>query len=95
MSKRHPSQGASDGAVRRREAGRAQAQSNFGQLAPCVGEQLLTSEGSLVMKVFQVNELGRFYRSTRAKFAELKRAELDSTRKTSNELYLGGSGFKN
>lgn len=55
---------------------------------------LLKQGGAFVCKVFKSNETEEFYRSTRKYFSKLIRTELKSTRKTSNEFYLVGFGFK-
>jgi 23S rRNA (uridine2552-2'-O)-methyltransferase len=64
------------------------------ELAVWVAQQLLKPGGTLVMKVFKGNETEQFYRATRGAFEKLHRVELDSTRRSSNEFYLVGQGFK-
>lgn len=56
--------------------------------------RLLKPGGAFVCKVFKGNETELFYRSARPAFDKLIRSELDSTRKTSNEFYILGVGFK-
>jgi len=47
-----------------------------------------------VIKVFKGNETEDFIKNNRKFFQKFIRAELDSTRKTSNEFYIVGQGFK-
>lgn len=56
--------------------------------------RLLKPGGAFVCKVFKGNETELFYRSARPHFDKLQRTELDATRKTSNEFYILGVGFK-
>ncbi len=64
------------------------------ELARYVAQQALTVGGGLVIKVFKSNETEIFVKETRPLFNTIKREELDSTRKTSNEFYLVCLGFK-
>jgi len=64
------------------------------ELAVWVAQQVLKPGGTLVMKVFKGNETDQFHRANRTLFEKLNRIELESTRKTSNEFYLVGQGFK-
>lgn len=64
------------------------------ELALWVAERSLRQGGNFVSKVFKSNEAQEFYKAVRLKFEEVKRCELDSTRKTSNEFYIVGLGFK-
>ena len=64
------------------------------ELAIYCSSQLLADNGSLVIKVFKGNETEDFIRNNRKFFQKFIRAELDSTRKTSNEFYIVGQGFK-
>lgn len=64
------------------------------ELALWAATQLLKKGGNIVMKVFQCNESQEFIRELRKSFTKIARVELDSTRKTSNEFYVVGFGFK-
>ena len=64
------------------------------ELALWGAQRLLKKGGSFVCKVFKGNETELFFRSTRPAFDKLVRSELDATRKTSNEFYILGMGFK-
>jgi len=64
------------------------------ELAMQTAQQLLKMEGSIVIKVFKGNETEEFVKSARGVFRKLIRAELKSSRKTSNEFYLVGLGYK-
>lgn len=64
------------------------------ELALYVAGQVLKEGGDLVIKVFKGNDTEVFVRQLRSAFSKVVRAELDSTRKTSNEFYLLGRGFK-
>ncbi len=64
------------------------------ELALYVAGQVLKEGGDLVIKVFKGNDTEVFVRQLRSAFTKVVRAELDSTRKTSNEFYLLGRGFK-
>lgn len=64
------------------------------ELALWAATQLLRKGGAFVCKVFKGNETEQFYRAARPQFDKLVRSELDATRKTSNEFYLIGFGFK-
>lgn len=63
------------------------------ELAFWVAGRVLKNGGSFVAKVFKSNEAEEFYRQVRPSFEKLQRQQLDSTRKTSNEFYLVGTGF--
>lgn len=54
----------------------------------------LKSGGTFIAKVFKSQETEGFVKSTRPLFNKLVREELDSSRKTSNEFYLIGLGYK-
>lgn len=54
----------------------------------------LRAGGNFVIKVFKSNETEVFVKSLRPLFNKVIRAELSSTRKTSNEFYVLGQGFK-
>ncbi|MBN8548399.1 MAG: RlmE family RNA methyltransferase [Deltaproteobacteria bacterium] len=64
------------------------------ELALWGAQTLLKKGGSFVCKVFKGNETELFYRAARPAFEKLQRSELDATRKTSNEFYLIGTGYK-
>ncbi|MCB0339941.1 MAG: hypothetical protein KDD53_10065, partial [Bdellovibrionales bacterium] len=64
------------------------------ELAFWASQQCLKPGGSFVAKVFKGNESENFFRSLREHFAQTKRFELRSTRKSSNEFYIVGLGFK-
>lgn len=59
-----------------------------------VCKQALKPGGAFVVKLFKSNDSDTFVRSAKAQFARAARCELDTTRKTSSEFYLVGSGFK-
>lgn len=75
------------------EADRAQAVA-LAELAIFVASQALVPQGQIVIKVFKSPDTDAFVKSNRPLFNKLLRVELDSTRKTSNEFYLIGQGFK-
>ncbi|NDC37162.1 MAG: RlmE family RNA methyltransferase [Proteobacteria bacterium] len=64
------------------------------ELAQYVAGQVLKKGGDLVLKVFKGNDTELFVRQLRPLFEKVMRAELDSTRKTSNEYYVVARGFK-
>jgi len=64
------------------------------ELAVWVAGQCLRPGGTVVMKVFKGNDTEQFIRGARASFEKITRAELKSTRKTSNEFYVLCLGFK-
>ncbi len=64
------------------------------ELAVWLAGQVVKSGGTLVVKVFKGNETEQFVKSTRPMFNKLIRTELDATRKSSNEFYVLGFGFK-
>lgn len=64
------------------------------ELAFWVCEQQLRPGGNFIVKVFKGNETEEFRRSILKRFDKLQRCELKSTRKTSNEFYLVGLGFR-
>lgn len=64
------------------------------ELALWVAERMLSTGGTLVIKVFKGNETEEFVKVARPMFNKLVRSELKSTRKTSSEFYLVGFGFK-
>ncbi len=64
------------------------------ELALFAASRLLKKGGSWVAKVFNGNETEEFIREARPFFAKLQKSKLKSTRKTSNELYVIGTGYK-
>ena len=56
--------------------------------------QVLKKGGAVVIKVFKNSEVERFVKGVEGRFARTARAELDSSRKTSNEFYVIATGFK-
>lgn len=64
------------------------------ELALYVASQVLEEKGNLVIKVFKGNDTEVFFKTLRKSFTRVVRAELDSTRKTSNEFYLIGLEYK-
>lgn len=64
------------------------------ELALFAASQVLREGGNFVTKVFKSNETEEFVRSSRSQFGKFVRCELDSTRKTSNEFYLVGLGYR-
>lgn len=64
------------------------------ELALWVCGATLKIDGSFVAKVFKGNETEQFVKSMRPVFNKVVRSELDATRKTSNEFYVVGIGYK-
>lgn len=64
------------------------------ELALWVCESMLRERGNFVVKVFKGNDTEVFIRSARPLFEKVVRSELKSTRKTSNEFYVVGLGYK-
>ena len=64
------------------------------ELALYVAEQFLKEGGSFAAKVFKGGDVETFVKNARPMFSKLIRTELKSTRKTSNEFYVIGLGFK-
>jgi 23S rRNA (uridine2552-2'-O)-methyltransferase len=64
------------------------------ELSIYVAGQTLKNGGSWIAKIFKGGETDAFVKTIRPLFNKLVRAELDSTRKSSNEFYLIGTGFK-
>lgn len=64
------------------------------ELALYVAGQVLNHGGDLIIKVFKGNDTEEFVRQLRPAFDKVVRSELDATRKTSNEYYVLGRGFK-
>ena len=76
-----------------KEADRARAV-GCAELALWACGTLLKTGGTLVIKVFKNNETDEFVKVMRKSFSKVVRSELDSTRKTSDEYYCVGFGFK-
>jgi 23S rRNA (uridine2552-2'-O)-methyltransferase len=72
----------------------AMATTACAELAFWVAEQLLHSGGVFLAKVFKSNEAQQFIQGIRPRFSKVQRVELDTTRKSSNEFYCVGLGFK-
>ena len=72
----------------------ALATTGCGELALFVAEKLLLPGGSLAVKLFKSAEADLFVKSARPLFNKLVRNELSSTRRTSNEFYMVGLGFR-
>ncbi len=64
------------------------------ELALWVAQQTLKHGGSFAVKLFKAAGADEFVKSTRPYFNKVVRLELKSTRKTSNEFYVVGLGFK-
>lgn len=64
------------------------------ELALWASGELLKTGGTLVIKVFKNNETDEFVKVMRRSFTKVVRSELESTRKTSDEYYCIGFGFK-
>lgn len=64
------------------------------ELALQVASKALKDGANLVIKVFKSSESDQLIRRYRACFSKLVRAELKSTRQTSNEYYIVGRHFK-
>ncbi len=54
----------------------------------------LRAKANFATKVFKSNEAQEFYKTIKPYFEEIKRCELEATRKSSNEFYLVCFGFK-
>ncbi|RMG45108.1 MAG: RlmE family RNA methyltransferase [Candidatus Dadabacteria bacterium] len=76
-----------------KEADRA-AVEGIAEIAFWAAEKTLKPGGNFVVKVFKSNEINEFYRNIHTRFDKCLRKELSSSRKTSNEFYLIGLGFK-
>jgi len=64
------------------------------ELALWVCKTTLVKGGAFVTKVFKGNETEEFVRAARPSFDKVVRTELDATRKTSQEFYVVGMGYK-
>lgn len=60
-----------------------------------VASRVLKPGGNLVCKTFKGGGVDTFVKNIRPLFNKVLRSELDATRKTSNEFYIIGLGFKN
>ncbi len=76
-----------------KEADRA-ATIGCAELAFHIATKTLENDGTLIIKLFKSNEAEQFVKMIRPMFNKVSRSELDATRKTSNEFYVVGSGFK-
>ena len=65
------------------------------ELALWAAGKTLKNGGALVVKVFKNPGIEEFVKNMRSLFNKVTRAELDSSRKTSNEFYLIGTGYRN
>jgi 23S rRNA (uridine2552-2'-O)-methyltransferase len=72
----------------------AAASVGCGELALWVANRVLRQGGDFVVKLFKSEESQQFFRSNQKFFEKLHRVELKSTRKTSNEFYCVGLGFR-
>jgi 23S rRNA (uridine2552-2'-O)-methyltransferase len=75
------------------------ASSACGEAAFHLALKLIKNNGNFVIKLFKSNDSEVLYRqikanTVRGSFEKIHRVELDSTRKTSNEIYLVGLNFK-
>lgn len=64
------------------------------ELAFYVSQKALKHGGTLVIKMFKNSDADQFVKQHRPYFTKVQRVELDSTRKTSNEFYFVGTGYK-
>ncbi len=64
------------------------------ELAFDAAQKLLENGGNFVCKVFKSPETDQFVKKIRGMFNRSAREELDSTRKTSNESYVLGIGYR-
>ncbi len=64
------------------------------ELALYVAQRSLQRGGNFVVKVFKGGDVEGFVKNARPMFNRVVRAELESTRQTSNEFYIVGLGFK-
>ena len=76
-----------------KESDHAQS-AGLAELAIYIASKTLKSGGNLVIKVFKSGDTDELIRSHRKYFTKLQRVGLKSTRKTSNEFYIVGFGFK-
>jgi 23S rRNA (uridine2552-2'-O)-methyltransferase len=65
-----------------------------GELALWVAGKVLRPGGVFVVKLFKSNEAQLFFRSAQSSFDKMHRVELKTTRKSSNEFYCVGLGFR-
>ncbi len=65
-----------------------------GELAIYIAIKLLKTGANLIIKVFKSADTDQLINENRKYFQKLVRVQLKSTRKTSNEFYLVGFGFK-
>lgn len=65
-----------------------------GELALRAAERVLRPGGGFVVKLFKSNEAQLFFREAQGAFDKMHRVELKTTRKSSNEFYCVGTGFR-
>lgn len=68
--------------------------SSIAEIGLEVAETFLKSGGFFAVKVFKNSESKNTFNMIKQKFQKTVRCELDSTRKTSNEFYVVGIGYK-
>lgn len=76
--------------IRFRDVARA---AELGETVFGLAAELLKKGGSIVVKVFPGSETDDLVKANKPRFLRLDRVKLDSTRKTSTEMYLVGLGF--
>jgi 23S rRNA (uridine2552-2'-O)-methyltransferase len=59
-----------------------------------IAHKILRSQGNLIIKLFKNEASSQFCKKYGSSFKNFQRAELKSTRTTSNEFYFIGKGFK-
>jgi 23S rRNA (uridine2552-2'-O)-methyltransferase len=64
------------------------------ELALVYCDKFLTPGGSFIAKIFPGKETEDVFRNAKQKWKSLLRKNLDSTRSSSNEMYVIGTGFK-
>jgi len=64
------------------------------QLAYLTAQKFLRDSGTFVAKIFPSPETDALFKELTGSFAKLQRVGLDSTRKTSNEYYFVGTGYR-
>ena len=57
-------------------------------------KKILRKGGGLIVKIFPGPEMGSFRKKLREAFERIATVEPEATRKTSNEVYLVSTGFK-
>ena len=64
------------------------------ELALWVAQRMLKPGGTFLCKLFKGGEVEGFVKAARPRFDKVVRCELKSTRKSSNEFYMVGLGFR-